>query len=214
MRAWRPPRQPLSAGRSTAASGARLVISGLQAGEEGLDRRQDALDDALDPLGGRVQPVRQVEDAVAGDAVEEERVEHEAVLLGEVRVDRVEAVAVGAAEVALGIHAGEHDRDAAGLEPRHDGLERLARDLRIDAAQHVVRAELDDHAVGAVGDRPVEPFETPCGRIAGDRKSTRLKLQSRQYLVCRLLLEKKKKKKTKQKNKKKKKQKKQKTNTK
>src|SRR3712207_6904053 len=32
-------------------------------------------------------------------------------------------------------------------------------------------------------------------REAADRKSTRLKLQSRQYLVCRLLLEKKKKKK-------------------
>src|SRR3712207_8540545 len=31
------------------------------------------------------------------------------------------------------------------------------------------------------------------GRQGGDRKSTRLELQSRQYLVCRLLLEKKKK---------------------
>src|SRR5215216_5432256 len=98
-----PPRQPLLAKRSTAASGPRLVTSGLQAGEEGLDRRQDALDDALDSLGGRVQPVRQVEDAVARDPVEEKRVEHEAVLPGEVRVDRVEAVGVGAPEVALGI---------------------------------------------------------------------------------------------------------------
>src|SRR3712207_7813507 len=33
-------------------------------------------------------------------------------------------------------------------------------------------------------------------RVREDRKSTRLKLQSRQYLVCRLLLEKKKKKNT------------------
>ena len=38
---------------------------------------------------------------------------------------------------------------------------------RIDAAQHVVRPELDDDAVGPVGNRPVEPLE-PAGRgVAG-----------------------------------------------
>src|SRR5947209_15635192 len=40
--------------------------------------------------------------------------------------------------------------------------------------------------------RPFEHSSTRWARRIPDRKSTRLELQSRQYLVCRLLLEKKK----------------------
>src|SRR3712207_7864948 len=41
-------------------------------------------------------------------------------------------------------------------------------------------------------DQVVEGLELHIALCRGDRKSTRLNLQSRQYLVCRLLLEKKK----------------------
>ncbi len=42
--------------------------------------------------------------------------------------------------------------------------------LRIDAAQHVVGAELDDHRIGAVRHRPVEPRQPARGGVAGDAR--------------------------------------------
>src|SRR3712207_7695228 len=65
--------------------------------------------------------------------------------------------------------------------PDHGGiLDRSGRG-RVDPVLPVLRGE--DAVLGQV-----------IGCSAADRKSTRLELQSRQYLVCRLLLEKKKKK--------------------
>ncbi len=46
-------------------------------------------------------------------------------------------------------------------------LERAAGQLGIDAAQGVVRAELEDHRLGSVGDGPVEPREPAGGGVAG-----------------------------------------------
>src|SRR3712207_7592504 len=63
------------------------------------------------------------------------------------------------------------------LRPRHGAGRRLR------GADHALPAARRGTGLRRLSDR-------------GDRKSTRLNLQSRQYLVCRLLLEKKKKKKT------------------
>ena len=41
---------------------------------------------------------------------------------------------------------------------------------RVEPAQHVVGAELEDHPVGAVGHRPVEPVEPAGGGVAGDAR--------------------------------------------
>ncbi len=49
-----------------------------------------------------------------------------------------------------------------------DGVERIARHLRLDPAQHVVGAKLDDDGVGALRHRPIEPGEPIGGGIAGD----------------------------------------------
>src|SRR5215831_2320678 len=57
---------------------------------------------------------------------------------------------------------------AAGGEAAHDLGECLARDLRIDAAQHVVGAELDDDRIGPLRHRPVEAGEATGSGIAGD----------------------------------------------
>ena len=46
----------------------------------------------------------------------------------------------------------------------------LAGDRRVEAAQHVVGAELHDHPVGAVGHGPVEPVEPAGGGVAGDAR--------------------------------------------
>ena len=40
--------------------------------------------------------------------------------------------------------------------------------LGSSAAQHVVGAEFEDHRVGAVSDRPVEPRQSARGGVAGD----------------------------------------------
>ena len=49
-----------------------------------------------------------------------------------------------------------------------DGVERIPRDLRLDPAQHVVGAKLDDDGIGALRHRPIEPGEPVGGGIAGD----------------------------------------------
>ncbi len=49
-----------------------------------------------------------------------------------------------------------------------DRIERPARAGGIEAAQHVVGAEFEDDAVGAVGERPIEPRKAVFCRIAGD----------------------------------------------
>src|SRR3712207_9412044 len=65
----------------------------------------------------------------------------------------------------------------------------------VDIESRVLRADLDRlvelldrQVVGAL----LRQLHALVGVLGGDRKSTRLELQSRQYLVCRLLLEKKK----------------------
>ena len=112
--------------------------------------------------------VGQVQRSLAGDPVEEKRIKHEAVLGREITVDGVEAPHVSRPEIARRIHAGEKNRDAAPLEPGDDRVERALRRGRIESAQHVVGAEFEDDAVGAVRHRPVEPIEAARRGVAGD----------------------------------------------
>ena len=76
------------------------------------------------------------------------------------------ARAVVRAHVARRQHAGDEHRDMARLEPLEHRLERAAGQLGIDPSQGVVGAELEDHGLGAVGDRPVEPREAAGGGVA------------------------------------------------
>ncbi len=110
---------------------------------------------------GKVQPLN------AGHAVEEERIERHAVLLGEAWIDPVEGAGVVGAVVGRRQHAGEDDRHAARLQARHDVVQGALRDRGIDAAQRIVRAELDDDEIRPVLDRPVEAGLSGTRRIAG-----------------------------------------------
>ena len=49
-----------------------------------------------------------------------------------------------------------------------DGVERIARYLRLEAAQHVVGTKLENDGLGAVRHRPIEPREPIRGSVAGD----------------------------------------------
>lgn len=109
-----------------------------------------------------------IEGAVGGDAVEEERVEDRTVSGGKIAVDRVETGAIVRAEVRRRQHAGEQHRQAALAEPGEQTIEAVAGDCGIDAAERVVGAELDDHGVGVVAHRPVDPRQAVAGGVAGD----------------------------------------------
>ena len=112
--------------------------------------------------------VRLVEVVAGGDAIEEEGVEEGAVARRQFLVDRVEGGAIVAAEIGRGDHAGEQDRQSAVAETGEQPVEGVAGDRRIDAAEGIVGAELDDDGVGVVADRPVEAGETVARGIAGD----------------------------------------------
>ena len=53
-------------------------------------------------------------------------------------------------------------------ETAQDGVERVARQLRLETAQHVVGAKLENDRLGALRHRPVEPGKPIRGGIAGD----------------------------------------------
>src|SRR5947209_10206044 len=92
---------------------------------------------------------------------------------------------------------GEHQRPVLGPERRLGQLHRVVEDALVQLlAAGIQGLELagDRRRLGGViGEQQAQPL----GRLADDRSEEHTsELQSRQYLVCRLLLEKKKKKKT------------------
>ena len=137
-------------------------------GDELLDLGQDARDDGIDAGRGGMQSIALIELGLGGDAVEEERIEQQVVLGGEVGIDRLELAPIIGAEIGRRPHAGKQHGDAPLGQAAHDLLERRARDLGIDPAQHVVGAELDDDGIGALRHRPVEPRKPAGGGVAGD----------------------------------------------
>jgi len=115
-----------------------------------------------------MQAVLLVELGIEHHAFKEEGIENEPMLLGEGREDGVEVVRVGIAPVRRRAHAHEQDRELALLQFGKDLLQVIARHLRIDAAQRVVGAELQNDGVDIVADGPVEAGKPRGGRVAGN----------------------------------------------
>ena len=78
-------------------------------------------------------------------------------LFGEVGVDRIKSPRVIRSEIARRQHAAQQHLDASRLQPAHDFGQRLTRHLGVHGAQHVVGAQFEDHRIGAVRHRPIEP---------------------------------------------------------
>ncbi len=111
-----------------------------------------------------MQPVGLVELGVGRHAGQEKGIKDDRVTRRKRGVDGVEFARVVGTQVAHGLHPGQENGNVARGEPVEDLIERGLGDLGIDAAQHVVGAQLDDHCVGARGHGPVEPRETAaCG---------------------------------------------------
>ncbi len=109
-----------------------------------------------------------VELGLRGDAVEKERIEQRAIAVGEVGVDSVKGRRVFPAEIGRRPHSGQQHRKPALGKTGHQVVQRLPGDRRVDAAQRVVGAKLDDHGVGIGADRPVEPGKPVAGGVPGN----------------------------------------------
>jgi hypothetical protein len=99
--------------------------------------------------------------------IEEKRIEGHPVGLGEAREDGIEGLGVVAPQIARRQHACEQHGDALGLEAVQDGVQVPVGLGRVDAAQSVVGAQLDDRQVRAVRERPIEPRQAGGRGIAG-----------------------------------------------
>jgi len=135
---------------------------------EFLHLRQDALDDGIDPFCGRVQSVMLQKPQIAGNAVEEERIEQHVILRSKLGVDALERLPVLGAEIRRRPHAAQQHRDMALGKPTQNGIEGALRDRGLDRAQHVVGAKFEHHRIGALRHRPVEPGKSVRSRITGD----------------------------------------------
>ncbi len=113
-------------------------------------------------------PSRWLSLSVAGDAIEKERVEQRVILGRKFRIDGFEALAEILAKVRRCPHSCKQHRDPPLVEPSQDGVERGSGLGRVEPAQHVVGAERNDDAVGAVRHRPVETGKPVGGGVAGD----------------------------------------------
>jgi hypothetical protein len=144
------------------------LASAANPGHQFLRLGQDARDDGVDARRGRMQAIALIELPIGGDAVEEEGIEQDAILASQVGIDRLEGAAVIRAEIGRCPHAGEEDSDPPRGQPAHDLGQRDARHLGVDAPQHVVGAELEDHGVGTLRHRPVKTGKAAGGGVAGD----------------------------------------------
>ena len=105
---------------------------------------------------------------VGGDAVEEEGIEQHAVFGRQLGIDALEGLIVIGAEIGRRAHAAQQNGDMAVGQALEDLVQGVARHLRIDPAQHVVGAELEDDGVGSRRHRPVEAGKPVGGGIAGN----------------------------------------------
>lgn len=176
-------------------------LSDRKASHKAFGHGEHALDNHPHACRIGVNHVGEIEFRVTGDAIEKERIERHAMFLCEARIDRVKRLGIGFAIVARRQHAREQDRNVARLQPRDDLIERILGDLGIKPAQGVIRAKLDNHAIRAIGDGPIEALEASGGGIPRDTgildrdietlraqrlfENTRESIRPRQQVACR-----------------------------
>ncbi len=106
--------------------------------------------------------------AIGGYTIEEKRIKHRTIIFREFGIDRLKFARVIGAQSRRCPHAAEHHSDVTLCQSRQNGIKRLAGDLRVDPAQHVISAKLDEHGVGPLRHRPIEPRQSIGRGIAGN----------------------------------------------
>src|ERR1700719_1485423 len=97
-----------------------------------------------------MQPVVLQKFQIGGGAIEEERINKNVIFRRKVRIDAFERSAVFGPEIWRRAHAAEQHRDMARGETAQDGVESVARHLRLETAQHVVGAKLENDRLGTL----------------------------------------------------------------
>ena len=138
----------------------------LDACDQLFNLRQNSLDDAQSSLGRRVNTVWLIELGHRRNALEEKFVVQHGVPLGQTFEDAGERLGVFGAQIGRRAHAGEQDGQTPVRETRQDGVKIGEGLRRIDRAERVVRAQFQDHPVGVVGERPVQPGKAGRGGVA------------------------------------------------
>ena len=113
-----------------------------------------------------MQSIALVELGIGGDALQEKRIKDDAMSRGKRRINGVERAHIVGAHVARRGHAGEQDRNMPGIELAEDGVQRRLGGFRVDAAQSVIGAQLENNGIGVVRHRPVESTEPARGGVA------------------------------------------------
>src|ERR1700686_4425729 len=113
-----------------------------------------------------MQPVMLQKLEIGGGAIEEERINKNVIFRRKVGIDAFERSPVFRPEIWRRAHAAEQHSDMTRGETAQDGVERVARHLRLETAQHVVCAKLENERLCALRYRPVEPGKTIRGGIA------------------------------------------------
>src|SRR5204863_5836233 len=94
------------------------------------------------------------------DAVEEKGVESRAVATRKSGEDRLEPRDIGGIEVRGGAHSSKQDRNLATFELTQDRIQIFLGQVRVEPAQHIIGAKLEDDQVGLAieaVERPAEP---------------------------------------------------------
>src|SRR5580704_18950584 len=102
-----------------------------------------------------MQPVVLQKLEIGGGSIEEERINKNVIFRRKVGIDAFERSAVFGPEIWRRAHTAEQHRDMARGETAQDGIERVARHLRLETTQHVVGAKLKNDRLGALGHRPI-----------------------------------------------------------
>ena len=88
--------------------------------------------------------------------------------LGEGRISGIERLGIALPHIWWRHHAEQHHGNTALLEPCDHRVEVPGGGRGIEPAQGIICAELQQHAIGAVGNGPVQSRQPVRGRVAGD----------------------------------------------
>ena len=124
-----------------------------------FDKRQYALHHPVHPVGIRMHAVAKQKLRLRRDAIEEERIERQAVFARQLRVDRIERVGIIRPQIWGREHAHQENIDLTLPQLCDHFVQVGAGDRRRNPAQHVIGAELQNHQVGIVRHRPVEALQ-------------------------------------------------------
>ena len=105
---------------------------------------------------------------IGGNAVKEERIQRKAEFGGSIRINALERRRIIGSQIRRRAHAAQEHGDMPLLQSLQNCVNGRARHRGLYSAQHIVGADFQDHRIGVVRHRPIEPRQGIRGGVAGD----------------------------------------------